>query len=771
MLKWNGTAWACSTDNNSGGTISTLTAGTGITITNPSGPNATINATNNGTLTGITAGTGATVSGSAPSPTINVTDLYVNTTGDTMTGQLRLTANNTQTGGSFYAESTAPADYTNCDSSPSACGIKGMGKEAGIQGIGRIGVWGIANDYGATGRAISAGYFANPSGTIYASLATPNQGIIAQNSTGWGGFFWGLYGVYGRGSGTGAKAIDAYIGNDVTNGHAGYFDAQNALGTSYGLYVRGPSTGAAGRFVDAGTNRAVELASQSTNLALSVAGNTRLGATNDTTTVSGTLTLIAPTSRLCLGTSGGVPDCRTSWPSGGLPGGANTNIQFNNSGSFGGDSNFIWDNTNKRLGLGTASPANRLQVSGNIRADNSVQFNNVISAYNTANYSFAGYFQSSGNGAYGIDARSNTACGGVFNFMNATADPVNQVLAGCGSTAGALSVSVSDSSLATSYAIATNGNVYLGGGAGGGTAANTGNLYLPNSGGIGFDGNRDNTAFLQLFSDNNFYWDLGTANRLRIRSSGGVTTYYDFNGGSFTATGAITSSGNISSSGNITATGNLNVNGTNGVVLNGQDRPLITRSWDTFTSGGYNGLGRWGMFMEPHKLVIGMPAISLKTVSISKYNTDSTKIDLLTVDQSGNVQIGTGTTGCLKDGDGTTIAGTCASDIRLKKDIKPISDMLSKVAQLKPVTFRYIDSNSDALNYGLIAQDVEKIMPSLVEMDDNGFKAVRYDTSLQMMSIQSIKELKAENDKLKSQNESLEWRLRTLEAKVDALMK
>jgi hypothetical protein len=32
---------------------------------------------------------------------------------------------------------------------------------------------------------------------------------------------------------------------------------------------------------------------------------------------------------------------------GGTPGGANTQIQFNNSGSFGGDSNLTWDNTNK----------------------------------------------------------------------------------------------------------------------------------------------------------------------------------------------------------------------------------------------------------------------------------------------------------------------------------------------------------------------------------------------------------------------------------------
>ena len=41
-----------------------------------------------------------------------------------------------------------------------------------------------------------------------------------------------------------------------------------------------------------------------------------------------------------------------------LPGGVNGNVQFNNSGVFGGDAAFYWDNSNKRLGLGTSAPDN-----------------------------------------------------------------------------------------------------------------------------------------------------------------------------------------------------------------------------------------------------------------------------------------------------------------------------------------------------------------------------------------------------------------------------
>lgn len=47
---------------------------------------------------------------------------------------------------------------------------------------------------------------------------------------------------------------------------------------------------------------------------------------------------------------------------GGTPGGSNTQVQFNNGGAFGGDSGFIWDNTNKRQGIGTNVPISALHI-------------------------------------------------------------------------------------------------------------------------------------------------------------------------------------------------------------------------------------------------------------------------------------------------------------------------------------------------------------------------------------------------------------------------
>jgi len=45
--------------------------------------------------------------------------------------------------------------------------------------------------------------------------------------------------------------------------------------------------------------------------------------------------------------------------------------------------------------------------------------------------------------------------------------------------------------------------------------------------------------------------------------------------------------------------------------------------------------------------------------------------------------------------------------------------------------------------------DLQKVMPELVQTDDSGYLRVSYDTHLSMVMLQAVKELKAENDGLK----------------------
>jgi len=62
---------------------------------------------------------------------------------------------------------------------------------------------------------------------------------------------------------------------------------------------------------------------------------------------------------------------------------------------------------------------------------------------------------------------------------------------------------------------------------------------------------------------------------------------------------------------------------TKGILLNGFNGPMINRGFDPFTTGNYTGLGRWGLFMEPNNLTIGLPATPFKAFAISSYNSNS----------------------------------------------------------------------------------------------------------------------------------------------------
>ncbi len=134
--------------------------------------------------------------------------------------------------------------------------------------------------------------------------------------------------------------------------------------------------------------------------------------------------------------------------------------------------------------------------------------------------------------------------------------------------------------------------------------------------------------------------------------------------------------------------------------------------------------------------------------------TTSTLTDKLQV--FGDVRIGTlGSNGCLKRYDGTALAGTCSSDERLKKDIQPIENVLDKLAKLRPVTFSMRKEEfpeygfGEGTSYGLIAQEVEKIFPDLVEIDQNGYKMVKYGPELSMLTLAAVSELNSEVQKLK----------------------
>jgi hypothetical protein len=115
---------------------------------------------------------------------------------------------------------------------------------------------------------------------------------------------------------------------------------------------------------------------------------------------------------------------------------------------------------------------------------------------------------------------------------------------------------------------------------------------------------------------------------------------------------------------------------------------------------------------------------------------------------TGNVGIGMVPGGAYKlevNGLLKTSGITEVSDIRWKKNINTIDHALTKVMQLRGVTYNwraneFKDKNFESTTQiGLIAQEVEKVFPELVKTDVNGYKSVEYSKVVAIL-IQAVKE-------------------------------
>ena len=102
---------------------------------------------------------------------------------------------------------------------------------------------------------------------------------------------------------------------------------------------------------------------------------------------------------------------------------------------------------------------------------------------------------------------------------------------------------------------------------------------------------------------------------------------------------------------------------------------------------------------------------------------------------------------------GTIQASTVAltSDIRLKTNIIPLTEVLEKLARLRGVSFEWNDEykalgrGTGRREIGVIAQDIEAVFPELVTTWGAGYKAVDY-SKLSGVLIEAIKELQTNTE-------------------------
>jgi hypothetical protein len=135
-------------------------------------------------------------------------------------------------------------------------------------------------------------------------------------------------------------------------------------------------------------------------------------------------------------------------------------------------------------------------------------------------------------------------------------------------------------------------------------------------------------------------------------------------------------------------------------------------------------IGNAGKFGDSATIRIGTKGTHLKAFIAGIYGVPITNGLGVTIDKFGHL-------------------GTVASSARFKENIEPMDKTSEAILSLKPVTFRYkheLDPDG-APQFGLVAEDVEKINPDLVARDAQGKPyTVRYEEVNAMLLNEFLKE-------------------------------
>lgn len=374
---------------------------------------------------------------------------------------------------------------------------------------------------------------------------------------------------------------------------------------------------------------------------------------------------------------------------------------------------FYWDNSNKRLGLGTTSPNEQLTLSQNLSLPKTtsttgqikVSTNRFLHSYGTNNTflgAAAGNFTSTGLGRntgvgstalYSIDTGiENTATG--YSSLRFNTEGNDNTAAGYDSlyanTKGSSNTALGSGNLGSNTTASRNTAI--------GAEALLSQFF--SNGDLAW--NSDNTAI--GYAALRYNAPNATTNGINNTAVGVDTLLLNARGSNNTALGKEAGRGNQYGSGNLflgfgagySETGSNRLH-----IANSSSATLIYGQFDTSMVG-------------------------INTTAPTK-----------TLDVNGSLRVrnlsGTAATTVCRDANGV-LAG-CSSDARLKREVVTLSeqmDVLAALAQLRGVTFYWDTANAKARDLGtqqelgLIAQEVEAVLPEVVGTNPDGYKYLEY---------------------------------------------
>ena len=197
----------------------------------------------------------------------------------------------------------------------------------------------------------------------------------------------------------------------------------------------------------------------------------------------------------------------------------------------------------------------------------------------------------------------------------------------------------------------------------------------------------------------------------------------------------------------------------NGLIFSADGTTMITGG-SIQMSGGFvldgntiTGVDDSGEFTDDDAHIMTSAAVNDRIGSVL-FNPD---FNNATMDQLGVNVSCNGTDGRIDAGN--DIVAFSTSDERLKENIKPLDNALDKVLKISGVSFDWkplTEKEKETIHgnqgqdVGVIAQEVEEVLPEVVTTRDSGYKAVKYEKIVPLL-IESIKELKKEIEELKKQ--------------------
>jgi hypothetical protein len=168
---------------------------------------------------------------------------------------------------------------------------------------------------------------------------------------------------------------------------------------------------------------------------------------------------------------------------------------------------------------------------------------------------------------------------------------------------------------------------------------------------------------------------------------------------------------------------------------------------------GWNGTSTYGIRVDSAK-ASDLAAQSNNSLQVTiNYNNDSNSTYQM-LWGSGSSVYGTAGIYCNPFTDTLYLNGDlvayAASDEKLKDNVKPIQNALDKINKIGGYTFDWNDNQEvhKGHDIGVIAQEIEAVLPEIVSTRDNGYKAVKYDRITALL-IEGIKEQQRQIDELK----------------------